>query len=77
MPVEVTITLLLLHSLPRPYQTTLMPGITLVCSAWLSLACGRSTRHATMLTQRDVRVSGRKLLMETSACRTVDASSYS
>lgn len=73
MAIKLTIALPLLHSLPGPYKTILMPCITLVRSTWLSLACGRSTRHATMLTQRDVRVSGRMLLMGTSAFGPVDA----
>jgi len=57
MPVEMTIALLLLHTLPRPYQTILMASIALARSTLLSLCCTWSTRHATVLTQSDFRVS--------------------
>lgn len=52
-----TIALLLLNPFAWSYKTILMPGVTLVRSTWLSLACGRHTRHAPMLTQSDFRVS--------------------
>jgi hypothetical protein len=46
MAVEMTIALLLLHPLARPYKTILVPGIPLVRSTLLSLCCGLATRHA-------------------------------
>lgn len=55
--IEMPIALLLLHPLAWAYETVLMPGIALICSTLLSLGCGRSTRHATLLTQSDFRVS--------------------
>lgn len=45
MPVEMTITLLFLYPLARTYKAILMPGITVVRAALLSLGRGRSTRH--------------------------------
>lgn len=57
MAIEMPIALLLLHPLAGPYEAALMPGIPLVRSTLLSLGCGRSTRHATLLTQSDFRVS--------------------
>jgi hypothetical protein len=57
MAIEMPIALLLLHPLAGPYEAALMPGIALIRSTLLSLGCGRSTRHATLPTQSDFRVS--------------------
>ncbi len=57
MPIEMTITLLLLYPLAWTYKAILVPGISLIRSTLLSLARGRSARHAIMLTQSDFRVS--------------------
>lgn len=57
MAIEMPVALLLLHPLARPYKSILVPGVPLVCRTLLSLGRGRSTRHATLLTQSDFRVS--------------------
>jgi hypothetical protein len=57
--IEMAIALLLLNPLAGPYEPALMPGIPLVRRSLLSLGCGRRTRHATLLTQSDFRVSER------------------
>lgn len=72
--IEMAVALLLLHPLARTYETTLMPGIPLIRSTLLSLGCGRSTRHATLLTQSDFRVSavgagGTSAGPQTQSCR--------
>jgi hypothetical protein len=67
VPIEITITLLLLYSLARSYKAILMPGISLIRSTLLSLARSRSARHAIMLTQSDFRVSEIGAFARTSA----------
>jgi hypothetical protein len=56
MAVEMTITLLLLDPLPRPYKTILVAGVSMIRSTLLSLVRSRGTRHTTLLTQSDSRV---------------------
>lgn len=67
MPIEMTITLLLLYPFARSYKAIFMPSISMIRSTLLSLARGRSARHAIMLTQSDFRVSEIGAFARTSA----------
>jgi hypothetical protein len=62
IPIELTVALLLLYPPAWAYQTILVSCIALVRSTLLSLCCTWSTRHATVLTQSDFRVSEWELL---------------
>jgi hypothetical protein len=57
MTIEVPITLLLGDPLAWSYKAVLMARISLVRNTVRSLGAGRTTRHATALTQSDFRVS--------------------
>ena len=50
MSIEMAITLLLPNPLSGTYESTLMASIPLIGSTLLSLGCGYSSRHATLLT---------------------------
>lgn len=45
------------YPLSRRHDAILVPGIALVRNTRLSLCCGLATRHTTLLTQSDFRVS--------------------